>query len=167
MMKSTLRLYELSHDYLRALDALAEREDLPAAAIADTLAGLEGAWADKALNVARYIRNLEAEASAIDEAKHRMEIRAKATVNQAARLKAYLKAELEKTGLQPMAPDLALRLQKNPPAVVLDDETRIPADYRRTQVVTTILKAELAAALKAGQAIAGAHLEQSQRLVIA
>ncbi len=166
-MKPTIRLYELSADYLRALDALAEMDDLPPDAIADTLEGLAGAWQDKALNVARYVRNLEAEAAAIEEAKKRMETRAKVTANQAARLKAYLKAELERTGLTPKAPDLALRLQNNPPAVVLDDVTKIPDAYRRTETVTSILKAEIGAALKAGQAIAGARLEQSRRLVIA
>ena len=44
-----------------------------------------------------------------------------AAAHQARRLKDYLKAELERTGLRPKAPDLALRVQRNPPAVV--DET--------------------------------------------
>jgi hypothetical protein len=165
-MKPTIKLYDLSADYLAALDALAEIENLPPEVIADTLEGLAGAWEDKALNVARYVRNLEAEAAAIEEAKKRMEGRAKSTANQAARLKAYLKAELERTGLKPKAPDLAMRLQNNPPSVVLDDAALIPDDYRRTETVETILKAEIGAALKAGEAIPGAHLERSRRLVI-
>jgi hypothetical protein len=165
-MKPTLKLYELSHDYLSALDALAEIEDLPPEAIADTLEGLAGAWEDKALNVARYVRNLESEAAAIEEAKKRMDARAKATANRAARLKEYLKAELERTGLKPKAPDLALRLQSNPPAVTIDDAAMVPEDYRRTETVTTLLKSEIGAALKAGQVIPGARLVRSQRLVI-
>jgi hypothetical protein len=165
-MKSTLRLYELSDDYLRALEELFEIEDLPPEAIADTLEGLKGAWDDKALNVARYVRNLEAETAAIEEAKKRMEVRAKATANKAARLRDYLLGELERTGLKPKAPDLALRLQNNPPSVVLDDETKIPDNFRRSQVVTTILKTEIAAAIKAGKEITGAHLVQTRRLVI-
>jgi hypothetical protein len=165
-MKPSLKLYELSADYLAALNALAEIEDLPPEAIADTLEGLVGAWEDKALNVARYVRNLEAEAAAIEEARKRMDVRAKATANQAARLKAYLEAELKRTGLQPKAPDLALRLQNNPQSVAIDDASLIPDDYRRTETVTTLLKAEIATALKAGQQIPGARLVRSQRLVI-
>jgi hypothetical protein len=165
-MKPSIRLYELSADYLAALDALAEIDDLPPEAINDTLAGLAGAWEDKALNVARYVRNLEAEATAIEDARKRMDARAKATANRAARLKEYLKNELERTGLKPKAPDLALRLQANPPSVAIDDATLIPDDYRRTETVTTILKAEIANALKAGLPIPGTHLERSQRLVI-
>ena len=82
-MTATLKLYELSTDYLRALDALTAQEELPPEAIADTLDGLAGAWEDKALNVARYVRNLEAEADAIAQAKQRMEARAKATAHHA------------------------------------------------------------------------------------
>jgi hypothetical protein len=165
-MKATLKLYELSAAYLEALEGLAELDDLPPQAIADTLEGLAGAWEDKALNVARYVRNLEAEAAAIEDAKRRMEVRAKAMTNQASRLKAYLKSELERTGLKPKAPDLALKLQANPPSVVLDDEAKIPKTYRRTETVTTILKADISAALKAGKTVAGAHLEQTRRLVM-
>ncbi|RKT37912.1 siphovirus Gp157 family protein [Thiocapsa rosea] len=165
-MKPTIKLYDLSSDYLAALDALAEIEDLPPEAIADTLDGLAGAWEDKALNVARYVRNLEAEAAAIDEAKKRMDARAKSTASRAARLKSYLKAELERTGLKPKAPDLALRLQNNPKSVAIDDAALIPEEYRHTETVETILKAEIAAALKSGKAIPGAHLVHSQRLVI-
>lgn len=164
--KATLKLYELSDDYLQAMEALAEIDDLPPEAIADTLEGLAGAWEDKALNVARYVRNLEAEAEAIVEARDRMERRAKAARAQAARLKSYLKAELERTGLMPKAPDLALRLQNNPPSVVIDDPAKIPTAYRSTETVTTLLKAEISAALKAGKRVRGAHLEQSTRLVI-
>ena len=166
MTKPSLKLYELSADYLDALDALAEIEDLPPESIADTLEGITGAWEDKALNVARYIRNLEAEAVAIEEAKKRMGARGKAAANQAARLKAYLEAELKRTGLKPKAPDLALRLQNNPRSVAIDDAAIIPNDYRRTETVTSLLKAEIGAALKAGEEIPGAHLERSQRLVI-
>jgi len=166
-MKATLKLYELSNEYLDALEDLAELEDLPPEVITDTLDGLYGAWEDKALNVARYVRNLEAEASAIEEAKRRMDARAKAAARQAARLKAYLKAELQRTGLKPKAADIAVRLQNNPPSVVVDDETLIPDGYRRTEEVTTLLKGEIGAALKGGEAVAGARLERSKRLVIA
>lgn len=165
-MKATIRLYELSADYLNALDALSDLDELPPEVITDTLEALAGVWEDKALNVARYIRNLEAEADAIEEAKKRMEIRAKTMTNRAARLKDYLKAELERTGLKPKAPDVALSLRTNPPSVILEDESRIPDDYRRTETVTRILKSEISNALKAGARIPGARLEQSRRLVI-
>ncbi len=166
-MKATLKLYEISADYLMALEALADLDDMPPEAIADTLEGLAGEWSDKALNVARYVRTLEGEAAAIDDARKKMDGRAKALGSTVDKLKAYLKAEMEKTGLTPKAADLALKLQKNPPSVVVDDETQIPATYKHTETVTSILKAEISTALKAGSAVPGAHLAQSKRLVIA
>lgn len=166
-MKSTLRLYEVADNYLSALNDLAEIEDLPPEAIADTLEALQGEFEDKALNVARYIRNLEAEAFAIEDAKKRMEARARAAANQAARLKAYLKGELERTGLKIKAPDLALRIQNNPPSVVVEDERALPEAFKMTETTVRLLRAEIARALKAGEAVAGARLEQSTRLVIA
>ena len=165
-MQNTLRLYEIADNYLAALNDLAELKELPQEAIADTLEGLQGEFEDKALNVARYIRNLEAEASAIEDAKKRMETRAKAASRQAVRLKAYLKAELERTGLKIKAPDLALRIQNNPPSVVVDDQAQVPEQFKATETTTKLLKGEIGKALKAGQAVTGAHLEASTRLVI-
>lgn len=165
-MPTSFTLYELSADYRRALDELTAIEDLPAEAIADTLEGLQGAFEDKALNVARYIRNLEAEAGAIAEAKKRMEARERATANQAKRLKDYLRLELERTGIKPKAADLALSVQKNPPSVKIDDEARLPSDYLETITSTRARKKEILEALKAGAVIPGAKISQSNRLVI-
>jgi hypothetical protein len=50
--------------------------------------------------------------------------------------------------------------------VVLEDESQIPASYWQTHTVTTLLKAEISAALKAGLAVPGARLVQTRRLVI-
>lgn len=50
--------------------------------------------------------------------------------------------------------------------MILEDENRIPDDYRSTETVTRILKSEISNALKAGVEIPGARLEQSRRLVI-
>ncbi len=165
-MQSTLRLYEVTDNYLAALNHLAELDDLPEEVIADTLEGLQGEFEEKALNVARYVRNLEAEASAIEEAKKRMVRRARAANNQAKRLKSYLKGELERTGLKIKAPDLALRLQNNPLSVVVVDAEKLPEAFREEVTTVKVLKSEIGKALKAGEVVEGAHLGQTTRLVI-
>jgi Gp157 protein len=116
---STLRLYEIAETYLRALDDLADIEDLPEQAITDTLEGLQGEFEVKAINVAGYIRNIEAEASAVEQARKGMERR-----------------------------------------------QRSPHEYKRTETVTTLLRAEIARALKADEEVPGSHLQRSTRLVI-
>ena len=60
-----LSLYQLSANYLQALDFLTDPEmDLPIEAVNDTLEALGGELEDKAINVAKFLRNMEAMAEA-------------------------------------------------------------------------------------------------------
>jgi hypothetical protein len=148
MSMSTLRLYEIAGNYLQALEGLAEIEELPAEVIADTLEGLQGNFEHKAISVGAYIRSLEAEASAIKEARKSMEQRQKALEQHAERLRDYLRLQMERTGLRHIkvppertkAPCIILRLQANPPSVVVEDEKRIPECYKRTETITRLLR---------------------------
>ncbi|MGH8567010.1 MAG: siphovirus Gp157 family protein [Gammaproteobacteria bacterium] len=164
---STLRLYEIADTYLRALEDLADIEDLPEQAIADTLEGLQGEFEEKAVNVGAYIRTVEAEASAIEEARKGMERRQRSLTRHAERLREYVKAQIERTGMGKIKNHyLTLRVQNNPPSVVVEDEDSIPAEYKRSETVTTLLRAEIGRALKAGEAVPGSRLQRSTRLVI-
>jgi hypothetical protein len=143
-------------------------DDLPLEAFVDTLAGLAGTFEAKAVNVAAYLRALDAEAAAIADVKQAMERRQTALEHQAERLRRYLKGEMERTGLTRVQhPWLTVRVQANPPSVVIDDEARLPDGFKQAVTTVKLLKADLAQALKAGQSVAGAHLEQTTRLVIA
>jgi len=167
---STLRLYEVSQNYLDALialEALAETEDLPPDAIADTIEGLEGEFTHKAIAVAAYIRNLEEEANVIAGAQERMKMKKEALLNHASRLRQCLKDEMERTGLLRLeSTELVLRVQPNPPAVIIEDENSIPPAYKREELKVTVLKNEIRNVLKTGVSIPGVHLEQTARLVI-
>jgi uncharacterized secreted protein with C-terminal beta-propeller domain len=167
MSTSTLRLYEIASDYLQALEALANIEDLLPEAIADTLEGLAGTFQDKAVNVAAYIRSLEAEAAAVEDARRRLEQRQRSLQRHADNLRDYLKLEMERTGITKVKnAELALRIQKNPPTVIIDHEDLIPDTYREQVITVKLLKAEIGKALKSGENVPGAHLEQATCLVI-
>ena len=159
-------LYQLSDEYLVALDTLTQQDDIPPEAIADTLDGLAGEWEDKALNVARFIKNLEAEAAAINEAKKSMDAREKAASNKAMRLKDYLREQIDRTGLKPKAADICIKTQKNPASVVIVDEFDLPEDCIEIRETRHIDKGALKSMLQAGIAMNGARLDQSTRLVI-
>ena len=164
---STLRLYQIADDYVTALDALAEMDDLPPEAIADTLEGLAGTFESKAGNVAAYIRSLEAEAAAIEEARKAMERRESALEHHAARLRDYLKTEMERTGLTRIKnPWLTLRIQASPPSVVIGDETMLPERFKQPVTTIKLLKSEISKALKAGESVFGARLQTTSRLII-
>ena len=163
----TLKLYEIGTAYLEALEVLTEADDLPPEAIADTLEGLAGTFEMKATAIAAFIRNLELEAAAVEDAKRRMEQRQRALQNHADRMRQYLKFEMERTGIVKVkSAELALRIQKNPHSTIVDDESQVPDEFKETIVTVKVLRAEIGKALKAGQAVPGAHREQATRLVI-
>ena len=95
------------------------------------------------------------------------ERRETALTHHATRLRDYLKGEMERTGLLRFDhPFLALRVQANPPAVVVEDEDMLSAHFKETITTVKLLKTEIGKALKAGETVFGAHLEQTTRLVI-
>ncbi len=164
---SSLRLYEIADDYLNTLEALAEMDDLPPEAIADTLEGLAGTFESKAAHVAAYIRSLEAEAAAIEDARKAMERRENALERHARRLRDYLKDQMERTGTPRVKnPWITVRIQTNPPSVLIEDETLLPERFKQPVTTIKLLKSEIGKTLKAGEAVFGARLQTSTRLVI-
>lgn len=163
-----LSLYELSHEYLNALDALTDPEaDIPLEAITDTLEGLEFPLQEKAVNVAKFFRNLEATANAIKEAERQMAARRKALENRARALKDYLKENMEATGITRIeSPWFRLSIQNNPAAVEITDADAIPEDFREVIETVKIDKTAIKAVLKDGGDIPGARLVQGTRLAI-
>lgn len=163
----TLCLYQIASEYLAVLDALADQEDLPEEAIHDTLSAFAGEFTDKAAQVAAYIRTLDAEATAVADVRQTLDARHAALVRHALRLRRYLQGEMERTGLtRVQEPWITVRLQVNPPRVVVDDEERIPACFKETVTTVKLLKVDLAQTLKSGRTVDGARLEQTARLVI-
>lgn len=58
-----------------------------------------------------------------------------------------------------------MKIRKNPPSVIVDDIALVPATYQRQKITIDIDKTALKKDLKAGKAIEGCHLEQTERLV--
>jgi hypothetical protein len=164
----TLALYELSHSYLQALEAFTDPEtDLPAEVVADTLEAIEGELQDKAVNVAKFMRNLEAFAEAIKAAEEQMARRRKAIENRARWIKDYLKSNMEACGITKIdSPWFCLAIQKNPAAVDILDESAVPAGFRQEIVTVKIDKAAIKKAIESGEDVPGAMLTRGTRLVI-
>jgi hypothetical protein len=165
---STLALYQLSANYLKALESLTDPElDLPSKAINDTLESLSGELEDKAVNVAKFLRNMETMAEAIKNAEADMAKRRKALENRIQWLKTYLKDNMENCGLTKIeCPYFKLSVQNNPEAVHIVDENAIPDQFKREVITWKIDKAEIRKAIQSGQKVAGAHLISSTHLVI-
>jgi hypothetical protein len=165
---TSITLYELSQTYREALDVLTDPElDLPNEVIADTLEGLQGSLEDKAVNVAKFFKNLEATADSIKQAEVRMSARRKAIENRVASLKTYLKESMEACGITKIeSPWFALSIAKNPAAVDITDEDSLPDDF--VEIVTTrkIDKTAIKKAIESGAEVPGALLTRGTRLAI-
>lgn len=164
-----MKLYEISSEYLtamRELDDLAEQGIVTADVVADTLEGMAGEWSDKALNVAKYIATIDAEAAALKEVEQRKAAQRKSLENRADGLRRYLLVECQRTGLTPKDAEITISLRKSS-AVVIDSETDLPDDYKREipasfQPDKTLIKN----AINDGFAVPGAHIETRQILTI-
>jgi hypothetical protein len=163
-----LALYELSNQYLQALDALTDPEaDIPMQAVTDTLEGIEGQLQDKAVNVAKFLRNLEAFAEAIKAAEEQMARRRKALESRASWLRDYLKTNMEACGITKIeSPWFCLSIQKNPAAVDILDEVAIPEEFKQEVVTVKIDKDGIKEAINAGRKIPGARMVNGTRLSI-
>lgn len=165
-------LYSLT-DQLRELQALADSDaDIPDEVLRDTLEGLQGALEVKATNVARFVRNQESLADAIEGAAKQMRERAARVRRRTDSMRQYLLANMTLAGINRIeSAELVLAVRKNPPAVVIDDPAQIPAEYMRTPEPppppTPVPDKKLIGdAIKAGTAVPGCHIEQGQRLEI-
>jgi hypothetical protein len=165
---SRLTLYQLSANYLEALDALTDPEaDLPAEVVNGTLEALSGELEDKAINVAKFLRNMEATAEAIKSAEADMNKRRRILESRAKWLKDYLKGNMEHTGISTIeCPYFKLSIQDNPSAIHIVDEDAIPDQFKEPVTTWRINKAAIRDAIKAGETVPGAEMVNSTRLAI-
>ena len=163
-----LTLYQVSTTYLQALDFLTDPEqDLPIEAINGTLEALTGELEEKAVNVAMFLKNMEATAEAIKNAETEMAKRRKALENRVQWLKDYLKDNMLHTGITKIeCPYFKLAIQNNPAAVNVVDETAIPEKFKEKVVTWKIDKPAIKEAIQSGEVVPGATLTNGKRLAI-
>lgn len=163
-------LYEIAAEYRHAADALAEM-DLDEAAVIDTLAGLEGELAVKAASIGAIVLNLEAASDSIELVRQRLEARSVALAARAERIRVYLKTCMDAAGITKIEANdktFALTVKKNPPKVVINETWgAIPPEFERVIPERREPdKKKIGDALKAGEPLPFASLEQSTRLDI-
>lgn len=157
-------LYELSKNYINALDFLTDPEqDIDQQTAVDTIESLDGELDDKITNVARMIATLEHQADGIEEVAKRQKERAKAIANKAAWLRDYLKDSMQKTGHDKVdALDISVKLAKTPASVKIIDEALIPDEFWRVKTETVVDKT----AIKAAGGCEGVVIETGLRVAI-
>lgn len=166
-----LTLYEVAHDYLEALrtmESLLADGTLTQEIVNDTLEGLSGSMEVKAANVVAYMRNLEAESTAIREAVKPMLARIKTLDSKTEWLRDYVKDQMLRTRITEIkTPYYVIRVRDNPAHVVIDNEAGIPIDcWLEVPAHREPDKTEIKKKILAGDIIECAHLEKGTRLEI-
>jgi len=157
-------LYTLALEYRDAAETLADME-LDEQTVSDTLEAMVGTLETKATNVAMFVRNVEALAEQIKAAEKQMSDRRKGLEARAARVREYLKTNMELAGISEIScPYFKLAVRKNPPSVLILNEEQLPAEFVDLPPIPAAVpnKKRIADAIKAGQDVPGAALDQSR-----
>lgn len=163
-----MTLYELSEQYAQLMEAI-ENGEIPEEAIADTLEGLTGDFDEKADNIACIIKNELAIADRIKYESDQMYDRMTAHKNRAKFLKEYLSKQMQHAGRKKIETARNCISFRPSTRTVIDDEkylVREHPDYCESTIAYKVNKTAVRDALKSGQEIKGAHLEQSLNIQI-
>lgn len=162
-----MKIYEIPgalRDLLDRLDADPDTGEVDGDALA-AYAEYQGRAAEKLEGTACYVRELEAEAEAIKVEEDRLAKRRKALEGKAARLKTYMMPALEAMGGKVKGVMASLRIGKTQAVKVLDLEA-LPEAFKRIKTTIDPDKTAIKKALKSGEDIPGAALEDRQSVVI-
>lgn len=140
-MSAPKHLYEIADDYQAVIQAVEDAEGELTPELAAQLDAIPGQFKDKAERVGLYIQNLRGLADAAEEEVIRLRALATSRTNAVERLKAYLKANMERMGETKIeTPLIKLRIQKNGGRQAIRwTGAEIPAEF---QVVTVTLDSE-------------------------
>lgn len=160
-------LYELSAGFNNIMD-LVEDETMDLDMLEQGLQTIECSLEEKCLNGIGLIKSLEHQRDGLKAEGKRLTDRAKVLDNRIQSIKDWYKVNLESMGKNKVNTDRGtMAIQKNPPALKIDDEQKIPAEY--CDIIPEhyeVAKDRVKAALKSGKEVPGAHMEQAMSLRI-
>lgn len=178
-----MKLYEIANDFQTLFDSLEEmtedteltdeeRENLETAWF-DTLEGIEAEFADKAENVAAYIKLIKSQADILEAEEKALKARKEQKRKQAEGLKRYLIEGMKKVNLTKIdLPMAKLSIRNNAETAVFEDEKAFIewAKVNKNELLRykepEICKTDVKKYLQSGGKIAGVTLGRSQSLII-
>ena len=170
------RLFDIAENYRALFDPFDDCDELTDEQIEayfDTLEGVEGEFGEKAENIACFIKELDADASAMEAEAKAMTARAKVKRNLISRLKNMLMGNMQRCGIKKIdRPRARISLRSNAESVYIpDDAALIPwllehADDCLSYRPPEISKARVKDALRSGREIPGAELVRTVSVII-
>lgn len=132
-------------------------------AVAAAMDSVDAALEEKLESTAKVIRNLEAEAEALEAEEKRLKARKTAVRNRIADIKGYVKENLEAMGKDKVTSGIfKWSIQANAPSVNILDESLIPDDYWKIE--RKPMKTEIKKAIESGELTEGVELVRTKSL---
>lgn len=166
-----MKLYEITEAYEEFIAAV-ESGEIPEEAIGDTLESINSMLEEKADNIACLIKNITAEAEAIKAEEANLAERRKRKERQIDRLKAYLSEALIRSGNKKIETSRNKISFRTSESVRIDDEDAfiIWAEENNDNLLTypmpKVNRTAIKTALKSGERVVGAMLENKQNIQI-
>lgn len=155
-------LYEITGNIKELLNS-----DFDEQTIADTMESLQGEFNDKAIAVIKFVENLNGDTSVIDAEIKRLQERKKVITNKQKRLREYLLHNMQANGITKIeCPLFTASLRKGIESVDISDESILPDEFVKAEVVTKPDKKAIKDALKAGASVPGAALKCGDTTIV-
>ena len=161
-----MNLFELNEQYQQ----LADRDDLDPTVLVDTLDSINDAWNNKLNNIAKWCESLDSDIDFLTKKKRSISDELTYRKNLQSNLMTYMTEAIDERGLKEVhTEDFILRPRNYKQRTVIDDEDKIPGEYRnyaKYQGMYDIKKNDVYKALKDGKEVPGAHLEPNRKTSI-
>ena len=159
-----MKLYELTQNYLNLLDLL-ENPEIPKEVVESAIAEIQGNFEDKAENIVKLIKSIEADIKGYKEEETRLSTRRKTLENKVKGLKDYLEGSMIALNKKDIKGKIfTLAIKKNPPSVVIDDFNILPMEYKKIEEKED--KKKIKESIDNGIEVPGARIEQKESLRI-
>lgn len=162
----TKALYEISADYLLAIENIQVDEETGEVTGYEELEAVADEFDIKAENISLFIKNEEAFALSIREEEKALADRRKQHENKANNLKNYLAnqmLDIGKTKLETPKTKVSFRKSEQ---TIIEAEDLIPKEYIKEKITRTPDKTAIKNAIKSGQEVSGAYIETKQNIQI-
>lgn len=163
------KLYELTGAVLKLHEKLEELENIDQQTIIDSFESSQEYmdFEEKAVAVARFIKNVEGDIPAIDKEIDRLRAMKTAKENAVQHMKTYLQVQMETSGVTKIKRDMFnVGIQDNAPSLIIENEKLVPVGYTRFEQQRVIDKAIIKEFLKSGKSVPGCRLYVGKSLRI-
>lgn len=155
-----MKLYELTAEYDRLMDAEGEEAET-------ALAEICGSIQKKTEGICKFIANMDADVSALKAEEQRLSQRRKAIENKVESVRNYLMMQMLEHDITKIDAGLfKLSLSATSGQVVIDDQNTLPAKYKTIVQEVKVDKTAIKDAIKRGEAVPGASIAEGYSLRI-